>query len=192
MALPKLNKDFVGRASALGLGAAVVLTPLTGVFAGDNQSAPPAATTAMAATTTQAAKMTNASTAANTVTPEQVARFEVEARAFDYAMAHPGQVGISVLKGPDAGTREGAELAALLERGLEGRYGIAAEGYAGDNGDKPTEIIFHYRTDYTNNYGPLVRSYGPFNMGDAISNVPELVKRVEAMQLYASISHDPQ
>lgn len=167
MALSDFKKSFTGRATAFGLTALAALTPLTDTFAGDANTTRPGVTSA-------------------SLTDEQRARVLVLAAASDYAMEHPGHIGISVLRGPDAGNKQGPELAALLERGIEGRYGIESEGYAGNNGNKPTEITYHYRSNLTGN-GPLVMSLGPYNMGDAIANVPELIARVEATRQYSSL-----
>ncbi len=102
MALPKLNKDFVGRATALGLGAAAVLTPLTGVFAGDGKTVPPVATTTMAATTTQAVKMTKASTAATSANFTPAPLKDAGGNAQDWSLENPG-IAVAVFLGTESG-----------------------------------------------------------------------------------------
>ena len=174
MALTGLKKNFTAKAAAIGLGAMAAFTPLSSAYA-DSASKPPVIT----AVNTQPV-----------LTDEQRARVDVLDEAWDFAFANPGHIAVSVLKGPDAGDRQGIELAGLLEKGIEKRYGIPSASYAGDNGSKPTEITFHYLMIDTDN-SPLVRSAGPYNMGDALEKIPEVINGVKAANLYAGVDYTP-
>jgi len=157
MALTNLKKSFAARAAVVGLSAFAAFAPLSVSYA-DSAGTPSVQT---------------AATSQSTLTQEQRARVLVGAEAFDYAYDNPGHIAVSVLKGPDAGSRTAEQLGQGFERGIENRYGVQVAWYAGDNGSKPTEVTFHYLMIDTDNQ-PLVRSMGPYNMGDAMAKILKL------------------
>lgn len=179
MALPDFKNSFAARATALGLTAAAVLTPLSGGHAQDSSAVSERPAVIAISAETQS------------LTPEQIARLEVDAAAFDYAMANPGHISIAVFRGPDAGPRTAEDLASGFEQGIEGRYRIPAAGYAGDNGDRPTTIQFYYQSNYEK-ADPVVMGKGPYNMEQALAQLPNVITAVQATNLYSSLNFNGQ
>ena len=110
-------------------------------------------------------------TSTSILTQEQRARLIAEAKAFDYAMANPGKMGISVLRGADSGRKSEQQMVNMVVRGANSGFKLNAEGFSADNGNKATEITYHYRIDGPGEQ-PMVVSNGPHNIGDALKALP--------------------
>lgn len=144
--LTSLKETFSGRAAAIVVGGITMLSP-------------------MAAQADDARFTSSPSTSIEVA----VERGEVGAQAYDYALLNSRNgsihIGVSVLKGIDA-PASGPEMAAAFEGGVEKMSNRPAEGFAGDNGNKATEVTF---------YVPLVmpdrkikvQTLGPHNISDA-------------------------
>ena len=107
----------------------------------------------------------------------------MDAAAFDFAYDNPGIIAVSVLEGPDSGELTGEELVEIATRTLLNVHGVEAVGYYGNNGTQPTEITYHFLLPDLNDR-KIVRSMGPYNLGDALEKMPEAAADVKAIRLH--------
>jgi len=167
MAFPAFNKDTF-RTAALGLGL-LAMTATAGTSLAPKAHAEDVGY--QTANFEQPAEIT-------ILTDEQLARLTIESKAMEFAAAGHANLGISVLEGPDLYEimqSDGTEFANRIQTSIKEKHGVSGAVYAGDNGNKITEVTLFYQTMDTNN-NPVVITDGPHNLLEA---TPALLKAVE-------------
>ena len=132
-----------------------------------------------------------ASTNTPQLTEEQRARLEVIGEAMDYAATGYGKIGVSVLHGADLPQLSGDEIAEKFSNGIGKNFTLPAQGYAGDNGEKATEVTFTYLLPpRSSNEEPIVMASGPHNLDEALVAIHDVGLRVQGISQNQGLNVD--
>lgn len=180
--MAKITENF--RAKAVGvIGGALLVVGASALEArAEEPDQPQQETIIMAANdSVESFSAAASSTEAPQLTAVQRARLAVIGESMDYAAEGYGKIGVSVLHGDDFLQMTGPELADGLALGIGRNFQLPSEGYAGDNGEKATEVTFSYLSPPRAGIdeAPIVMTSGPHNIDEALVAIQEVGKSVQ-------------